>query len=89
LQWTRIYRQFDSVDAARNLRAWCGETSWGTEGFVALATADSHQPIWVAIFDGSNPFKSVTLTATTVEAVSTDENAWSFPIGSPEDVIVD
>jgi hypothetical protein len=52
--WTHIYKQFECADDARNLRAWCGETSWGSEGFVALATADSDQPIWIAILDGSN-----------------------------------
>jgi hypothetical protein len=89
LKWTHIGKEFRSIDTARNLCAWCGETSWGTEGFVALATADTDHPIWVAIFDGSNPFKAVTLTATTVEAVSTYENVWSFPIETPEDVTVD
>jgi hypothetical protein len=82
LKWSHISKQFGSVDTARNLCGWCGETSWGSEGFVALATADTDQPIWIAIFDGSNPFKSVTLTTATVEAVSTYENVWSFPIES-------
>ena len=89
LEWTHIYRQVGSADESRNLRAWYGETSWGSEGFVALATVSTDQPIWIAIFDGSNPFKSATLTATTVEAVSTHENVWSFPIDAPEDVSVD
>jgi len=89
LHWSHISRDCKSVDPTRNLCAWCGETSWGSEGFVALATAETDRPIWIAIFDGSNPFKSVALTATTVEAVSTYENVWSFPIQSPEDVTVD
>jgi len=89
LHWSHIYRQFESVDETRNLRAWCGETSWGSEGFVALVRADSNLPIWIAIFEESNPFKAVTLTETLVEAVSTYENVWRFPIDSPEDATVD
>ena len=55
LKWSHISREFQALDEKRNLRAWCGETSWGSEGFVALERADTNLPIWIAIFDGSNP----------------------------------
>jgi len=61
LEWTYIARLVSPADERDNLRVWCGETSWGSEGFVALATADTDQPIWIAMFGNSNPFESATL----------------------------
>lgn len=77
------------TDMNRNLSAYCGEGSWGGDGYIALVQADSNQPIWIAYFDESNPFVSVELSADCVIAVSNHGNRWSFPINAPEKVTVD
>jgi hypothetical protein len=77
-----------AVDPQRNLSAYCGEGSMGGDGYVALVSTDSDEPIWIAFFDASNPFVSVELNANHVIATSNHGIRWSFPIEAPEKVTV-
>ncbi len=76
------------MDRQRNLSVYCGEGGFGGDGYVALVSAESDEPIWIAFFDTSNPFVSVELTADNVIATSNHGNRWSFPIEAPEKVTV-
>jgi NAD(P)H-hydrate repair Nnr-like enzyme with NAD(P)H-hydrate epimerase domain len=72
------------TDLARNLRAYCGQGGFGGDGFVALCQADTDDPLWVAFFESSNPFVSVSLLANSVVGKTTLDRKWTFPIENPE-----
>jgi hypothetical protein len=90
LEFTQIAEMVDETktDEDRNPRAYCGQGAWGSEGFVALARADTDEPIWIAVFDNSNPFISIALDRECVAAKTTLDNEWRFLIDSPENLEV-
>jgi len=91
LEFTTITEMIDetATDAGRNLRAYCGEGGFGGDGFVALCWADTDKPIWIAFFETSNPFVSVSLHANCVVAQTTLDRKWTFPLEEPEKFAVE
>jgi hypothetical protein len=75
---------------AHNLVVVGGETSAGSEGFVALLTLDTEQVLWIALFANSNPFIDVRFDAsrTLVVGITSHNHVWEFPCKRPEAVQV-
>lgn len=64
-----------------------GEGSNGSEGFLALRSADGAL-VWVAYFQTSNPFTGARVEGDRVIAETNLGHRWSFPIGDPARVTV-
>lgn len=82
---------FTSLSSSRwelaGLVLTCGEGSLGADGFVAVREIDG--PLrWIAFFQNSNPFTSVSLAGDEVVALSTLNHLWRFPVDRPEFVRV-
>ncbi|UOD29399.1 hypothetical protein INH39_29000 [Massilia violaceinigra] len=65
-------------------RAVCGEGPMGNEGFVAVV--NDHGLVWAIYFSLSNPFYEVNIVGDYVEAMSTHEVLWRFPIHRPWEI---
>jgi hypothetical protein len=63
--------------------AVCGEGDHGSDGFVAVLSAESRKLLWLAAFDCSNPFDSVEFIGAAVYAQSTLGKVWRFPLAEP------
>ena len=64
-------------------RVVAGETSYGSEGFVAYQSSD-RELRWVLIFSNSNPFVRVTCDGETISAMSSYEFVLQVPLHHPE-----
>ncbi|ATQ77011.1 hypothetical protein CR152_22715 [Massilia violaceinigra] len=64
--------------------AICGEGVMGNEGFVAVV--NPHGLVWAACFSVSNPFYEVRIIDHCVEARSTHEIIWRFPVERPWEI---
>ena len=76
------------VDSNANLEAIGGSGDYGSDGFVALVDFNSKSLIWVAYFDCSNPFETITFSNDLLIARSTMNHSWEFPLKHPESLVV-
>lgn len=87
--WVSITPMASFDGESGGLVVTCGEGAQGGDGFVAVCEADDQRLKWLAFFQGSNPFKRVTVEHDRVVAVSTHDHVWTFPLDRPELVSVD
>jgi len=71
-----------------NLTIVAGEASYGSDGFVAVINSTTHELVWLAFFDCSNPFHKLEYVDKELYAWSTHEHIWRFPINEPSNVSV-
>lgn len=71
-----------------NLRIYCGEGSWGSEGFVAVCDIADDKLQWIAYFDYSNPMVKVEYLNGKIVSYSNLGHKWEFNISTPENVLV-
>jgi hypothetical protein len=76
-----------TVAASDRRSVSCGESGWGSAGFVAMR---NHQEelLWIAFFDFSNPFDRVEEQGRLVIARSTFGAIWTFDHDAPTRVVV-
>jgi hypothetical protein len=86
LQWTGIIPLCNTEDLARKLRVIGGEGGLGSDGFVAVTSADNGAIVWIAFFNGSNPFEAIEIIGDWIVAKTNLQTVWRFPIGCPENV---
>lgn len=72
-----------------NLRVWCGETSWGSEGFIAVSDYTDDNLIWISCLDYSNPIQKVEFLDGKIYATSNLGYLWIYDINNPENVLVE
>ena len=65
------------------LEILAGESTWGSDGFVAVLNASSRQLVWLALLDCSNPFCSLSIHGEMLQAISTMGYIWTFPLYAP------
>jgi hypothetical protein len=65
-----------------------GEAAHGSEGFIAVTDLETGKLVWLAYFNSSNPFESVSVSQGLVTGVSNLGHKWNFPINQPETVKV-
>lgn len=84
---TNIYGSFE-LEVGEYL-VQCGETSWGSEGWVALQKDGKFQ--WLACFGDSNPFKSAEIDIENgkLQVLSTHNCLWSFDLEKPWEIRVE
>jgi len=70
------------------LEAVCGESDFGSDGFIAVINKKTKKLVWLASFDCSNPFDSVEFDRGHICARTTLGNFWRFPISNPQDFTV-
>ena len=88
LQWVTIHKFLVAEDEGLDLRAYSGGGPLGEDGFVGVEDAKSAELKWLAFFELSNPFKAISFGDGVVEAVSTFDVMWTFPIEKPYEVTV-
>ncbi|MDI2125852.1 hypothetical protein [Yinghuangia seranimata] len=72
-------------------RAYGGESSHGSNGWVALVRVDEdggESLEWLMVSWDSNPFGRVVLDETSLTATSTSGWVWTFPRGNPREVVM-
>lgn len=88
LSWTAC-AILDELMIPKNKQiAICGETSWGSEGFVAVLDSGSRELNWLAIFGCSNPFDELNFKKNVLVAKNTLGNKWHFPLEFPAGVSI-
>lgn len=81
----------DSLAAPAERLVIAGETSYGSEGFVALCHETERRLLWLAFFDFSNPFEAKTVQIVDEDhfAVKTNYEAeWLFSFSDPTRIVV-
>jgi hypothetical protein len=86
---TRIGSNGEQSYPDLNLRVIGGEASHGSEGFVAVTQMTTDRLVWLAYFNCSNPFETVSLVDGIVIAVSNLGHVWRLPLSQPETLAVD
>ena len=91
IQYTNIMKRQPIEVNAFNLLIYCGEGSWGGEGFVAVCErlGSSEKLNWIAYFDYSNPMERIEYQNNKIIAYSILGRKWVFDIENPEKVEVD
>jgi hypothetical protein len=89
--FTDIYKRKHVEIIDLNLRIYCGEGSWGSEGFVAVCDVIEGNELlrWIAYFDYSNPIERVEYNDGIIIAYNNHGHKWMFNISYPEKVEVD
>jgi len=82
----------DGAVGPRGQRIHAGETSEGSEGYVAVCLGNDDDLLWLAFFDFSNPFEWDTLRIIDEQrfAVKTNHRAdWTFSFDDPTNITVE
>jgi hypothetical protein len=85
---TSITQLGESFSNSNDLRASCGEGSFGADGYVALSSINDDRLIWIIFFDDSNPFIEVIFSGANIKALTTLDTEWTIPIDTPERMVV-
>ncbi|WP_426586044.1 hypothetical protein [Mucilaginibacter sp. R-33] len=83
LYWSSCAILDEFIDETGSIKAFCGEASHGSDGFIGIMDLNKEKVIWIAFFNSSNPFNKVTIEDEQVTAVSTIKNVWKFNINKP------
>lgn len=88
---TNIYKRKPIQIAELNILIYCGDGSWGGEGFVAVCEKYEGREMlkWIAYFDYSNPMEKVEYIDSNIVAYSNLGHRWIFNIDRPQDVSVE
>jgi hypothetical protein len=74
--------------ATEDLRIVAGERhSHGSGGFVAVTHKSSASLSWLVLLDWSNPFTGLRLVGSEIEATSSLDRIWRFPLNRPFGVL--
>lgn len=73
-------------DMANRLRIYCGEGSYGGDGFVAVESLDKEQIVWVAFFEDSNPFDKIILEENKLNVINNLKENWQFNLNKPNEI---
>lgn len=85
--WTKALPNDVARDVATHSVMIVGECGMGSDGFVALqATDDPDSLQWLAFFDFSNPFESVSFAGDFVEVRNNIGEEWCFDRSSPREI---
>lgn len=85
--WTRGIPADVRRDAETHAVVIVGECGMGSDGFVAMqATDDPDSLQWLAFFDFSNPFESVSLAGDFIKARNNLGEEWCFDRPSPWEI---
>jgi hypothetical protein len=87
--WIAFSEFYEVSDYRRALRVGCGETSFESEGFVAVSHPPSGELIWLALIDGAGPFFECRLGSDVISVRSEHDVWWHFPLGFPERLVID
>jgi len=84
--WSSIttLAQVETSSGAFPLRLFCGEGSYGPEGFVAVCRAADEHLNWIAFFEHSNPFEYIEVHGSDALVVNNCQQIWRFPLNHPE-----
>ncbi|WPU97553.1 hypothetical protein SNE26_16120 [Mucilaginibacter sp. cycad4] len=83
LSWCSCAILNQYVDKTGSIKAFCGEGSYGSDGFVCVMNLEREKVIWIAYFTSSNPFHKVTIKEGQVIAISTLDCIWKFNLDMP------
>ena len=84
-----IHPEHEFTDITTGIRAVVGEGSSGGDGFVALFSRENFdEPVWVAVFDFSNPFVKVRLEDGVVLAQNNNQETWRFPVSGIGQIVI-
>jgi hypothetical protein len=91
ISFTSIYKRKPVKIPELNLLVYCGEGSWGGEGFVAVCEEHEDNEVlnWIAYFDYSNPMERVEYKDKKIFAYSNLRHKWIYDAFCPENVTVE
>jgi len=75
-------------DIVNRVRIYCGEGSYGGDGFVAVESLKNNQLIWIAFFEESNPFEKIKSSENNLNVINNLKESWQFNLKKPNEIII-
>lgn len=85
---TNLASLCEATDSQLKFHIYAGEGAHGSEGFVAVTHRASGNLVWLLYCDCSNPFVELKVESNKILAKSSLDQLWSFPLETPESVVV-
>ncbi len=74
------------IHLEKQITVYCGEGSYGGDGFVVVQSNVGIGILWIAFFETANPFISIEITDNTIYAINNLKEKWSFNIDNPKEI---
>lgn len=87
-QWTGISPSIEATSPELGLIAVTGECGMGGDGCIALLEGTGRRIRWLAFFDFSNPFESLTFETKHIVARNNLGETWRIPISARGEIEV-
>lgn len=76
------------IDLINKTIVYCGEGSYGGDGFIVVELMKDSQISWIAFFENANPFEKVEVIDKFVLAYNNLGEVWRFKIDTPNDMSI-
>lgn len=73
----------------KQIKAYCGEGSFGGDGFVVVEAQTDFKVKWIAFFETANPFEKLEIIDDKIIAYNNLNEKWVFDINRPSNFIVE
>ena len=70
----------------QNYHIFCGESSYGGDGFVTAVSSESNQIAWFAFWEEANPFIKIRSHETKLEITNNLHEVWQFDLSDSKSV---
>ena len=68
---------------------YCGEGSYGGDGFIVVTSEHGNYLVWIAFFEDSNPFIKVQYKEDFVYGFNSLNEKWSFKLKAPTEIKIE
>ncbi len=89
INFSSIYISGNFQDITKDITAYCGEGSFGGDGFVLVRSNSDSQIKWVAFFEDSNPFERIEIIDNIIYAYNNLFEKWGFNINKPTEISIE
>ncbi|AEY67512.1 hypothetical protein [Clostridium sp. BNL1100] len=89
LGFADVYIRGKVEDDKRDVTIYCGEGSFGGDGFVVVESRKDKKAVWIAFFEESNPFEKVEVVGEFIYVYNNLKEKWRFCINKPTEIIIE
>lgn len=82
-----INKKLENPDNKLNI--YCGEGSYGGDGFVVVESQIDVKVKWIAFFETANPFEKLEIMEDKIFAYNNLNEKWIFNINNPLDLVIE
>lgn len=82
-----VNKKLESSD--KQINVYCGEGSFGGDGFVVVESQTDFKVKWIAFFETANPFEKLEIFEDKIFAYNNLNEKWIFDIYNPSNLIVE